>query len=146
MDFIKKAYKIAVEAHEGQIDKGGNPYINHPLAVAKLVKTEIEKTVALLHDVVEDTSITLQDLKKSGFSRAVIDAVDCITKRESESLSSYLARVKSNSVATIVKIADLTHNSDISRIPTPSPKDYDRLKRYKRELDFLYDPNSKIFS
>jgi metal dependent phosphohydrolase, HD domain len=146
MDFIKKAYEIAAEAHEGQIDKGGNPYINHPLAVAKLVKTEIEKTVALLHDVVEDTSITLHDLKKSGFSKAVIDAVDCITKREAESLSSYLARVKSNSVATIVKIADLTHNSEISRIPTPSQKDYDRLERYKRELDFLHDPNSKIFS
>ena len=146
MDFIKKAYKIAAEAHEGQIDKGGNPYINHPLAVAQLVKTEIEKTVALLHDVIEDTPITLQYLEEVGFSRDIIAAVDCITKRESETLSSYLARVKSNSVATSVKIADLTHNSDLSRIPAPAHKDFDRLERYKRELDFLQDPNSKIFS
>lgn len=105
-----------------------------------MVNTEIEKTVALLHDVVEDTSITLQNLEEAGFSREIIDVVDCITKRESDSLSSYLARVKSNPIARSVKIADLTHNSDITRIPYPAEKDFVRLGRYKREIAFLNGP------
>lgn len=134
---IEKAYQIARAAHKGQVDKGGNDYIKHPIAVASLVKTEDEKIVALLHDVVEDTPVSLQNLREKGFAESIIEAVDCITKRNGETLESYLNRVKSNRISTVVKIADLTHNSDITRIPNPKQKDYDRLERYKQELAFL---------
>lgn len=134
---IEKAYQIAKAAHKGQVDKGGNDYIKHPIAVASLVKTEDEKIVALLHDVVEDTLVSLQNLREKGFAESIIEAVDCITKRNGETLESYLNRVKSNRISTVVKIADLTHNSDITRIPNPKQKDYDRLERYKQELAFL---------
>lgn len=134
---IEKAYQIAKAAHKGQVDKGGHDYINHPLTVAESVNSEAEKIVALLHDVVEDTPITLQNLYEQGFPYYIVKAIDCITKRDNESLEAYLERVKSDSLATTVKIADLTHNSDISRIPKPTKKDYDRIKRYKKEIDFL---------
>lgn len=134
---IEKAYLIAKSAHKGQLDKGGQDYINHPLAVASFVTTEDEKIVALLHDVVEDTPITLQNLHEQGFSDYIVKAVDCLTKRDGEPLEAYLERVKSNTLAITVKIADLTHNSDLSRIPQPTEKDYKRAERYQKEIAFL---------
>lgn len=134
---IAKAYQIAVTAHKRQLDKGGHDYIGHPLAVAEMLMTEDEQIVALLHDVVEDTPITLQNLRKQGFSERIVKAIDCLTKRECETLETYLDRVKSNPLAVKVKIADLTHNSDIKRIPFPKEKDFARIERYKREKEFL---------
>jgi (p)ppGpp synthase/HD superfamily hydrolase len=134
---LSSALQVATQAHAGQVDKGGKPYIRHPLAVSALVDTEQEKIVALLHDVVEDTAVTLENLRSFGFSEDILTAVDCITKRQGEPLESYLQRVKSNPLATAVKTADLSHNSDISRIPNPTQKDVARLERYKQAAAYL---------
>lgn len=142
---INKAYMVAANAHTGQVDKAGADYINHPLAVAAMVNSETERVVALLHDVVEDSNVTLRDLKENGFSDEVIEAVDCLTKRKNEPLKNYLLRVKNNALAVTVKIADLNHNSDISRIPSPTEKDVARTARYKREIDYLLDKQATIF-
>ena len=112
--------------------------------VASFVKTDDEKTVALLHDVVEDTSVTLQNLSDAGFSDAVVHAIDCVTKREGEALQAYLQRVKSDPLATTVKLADLKHNADLSRIPHPTEKDFARVERYKAEIAFLNENEPKI--
>ena len=138
---VQRAYEIAASAHAGQVDKAGKDYIFHPLTVASFVKTDDEKTVALLHDVVEDTSVTLQNLSDAGFSDAVVHAVDCVTKRDGEELQDYLQRVKSDRLATAVKLADLQHNSDLSRIPNPTEKDIARAERYRKEIAFLKNNN-----
>ena len=132
---IDRALKIATEAHKGQKDKGGCDYINHPVTVASMCDTEEEKIVALLHDVVEDTDITLEDLEKCGFDRSIIEAVDCITKRPGFSYDEYLKRLKNNELARKVKIADMTHNSDLSRLKAPTEKDYERAAKYKEKIN-----------
>ncbi len=134
---VQKAYAIAAAAHAGQVDKAGADYINHPLTVASFVETDEEKIVALLHDVVEDTAVTLRDLRDAGFSEAVVHAVDCVTKRAGEALQDYLLRVKSDPLATSVKLADLRHNSDLSRLAAPTEKDLARAERYRAEIAFL---------
>ena len=138
---MQRAYEIAAKAHAGQVDKAGMDYIHHPLTVASFVETDDEKTVALLHDVVEDTFVTLQNLSDAGFSDVVVHAVDCVTKREGEELQEYLQRVKSDRLATAVKLADLQHNSDLSRIPNPTEKDIARAERYRKEIAFLKNNN-----
>lgn len=125
---ILLALQIAAAAHKGQKDKGGNDYINHPLRVAELVEGEEEKMVAFLHDVIEDTRVTLEDLKSSGLSQSVIEAVDAITKRQGESYHDYIERLIQNPIALAVKIADIKHNVDLSRIPNPTKKDIQRTK------------------
>lgn len=140
MEQIKVAEIVATTVHFGQVDKGGKPYINHPKAVASMVNSEVEKTVALLHDVVEDTPVTLECLRDLGFSEEVVAAVDAVTRRPGELRQDYLNRVAANKIATAVKIADLTHNADLSRISCVrplEPKDYDRAYRYFREIGFL---------
>lgn len=137
MDNVKLAELIATGAHYGQVDKGGNPYINHPKTVASLVNTTDEKTVAWLHDVVEDTNIEIVDLY-SLFSVWVVAAVDAITRKPNEDRQVYLNRVKANPIARVVKLADLKHNSDLSRIKRPlTQKDFDRYNRYQEEIKFL---------
>lgn len=137
VDIVKTALEIALKAHEGQKDKAGQPYINHPLRVSEGVATAEEKAVALLHDVIEDSDITLADLRAHGLPDQVVEAVDCITKCGREDYESYLQRVKSNPIARAVKIADIEHNSDLSRIPHPSPLDYARAEKYRRGLEIL---------
>lgn len=137
MDAITKALQVAINAHKGQTDKGGGAYIFHPVTVALHVKTDDEKTVALLHDVVEDTDTTLNDLRAMGFSETVVQAVDAVTRRPDELRDDYLHRVKANAIATTVKIADLHHNSDLSRIPIPGEKDFARVAKYAAEIEFL---------
>ena len=134
---LKKAYEIACAAHKGQVDKAGVDYINHPIAVAALVDTESEKIVALLHDVAEDTPITLANMASMGFCDDIVKALDCLTKREGESRESYLRRIKNNPLATVVKMADLQHNSDITRINNLTDNDYLRRERYLKEIEFL---------
>jgi len=131
---INLALKIAQKAHEGQKDKGGKPYINHPIAVAELVESPTEKMVALLHDVCEDTDVTIDDLRAAGFSDDVLNAVQAITKVNGESYEEYLERVARNPIATAVKIADMTHNSDLGRILSPSPRDFERVERYQANI------------
>lgn len=137
MNLYNKALEIATEAHSGQFDKAGVDYIEHPLYVASLVSTEKEKAVALLHDVIEDSSITKEDLLFSGIDSEVVEAVSVLTKQPSDSYQSYLERVKGNELAKIVKLADLTHNSDLSRLKKITQKDEERLQKYAKAIEYL---------
>lgn len=133
----EKAYEIAKKAHLGQIDKAGEDYIKHPEKVASFVKTDEEKAVAYLHDVIEDTELTLEDLNEYGFSKEVIEAVDIITKKRGEDYQSYLNLVKKNKLARAVKLADLRHNSDLTRLINITEKDIERKEKYQKAIDFL---------
>lgn len=136
---VRRAYILASLAHKGQVDKGGSPYINHPVHVAESLCSETEQTVALLHDVIEDTPLTLDDLIIFGFSRDVVNAVDCLTKRQDESRSEYLKRVKRSRLATRVKLKDLEHNADLPRLLSHrvTQKDLNRTAQYRLEINFL---------
>ena len=133
----EKAYKIAKKAHLGQVDKAGEDYIKHPEKVASFVKTDEEKAVAYLHDVIEDTELTLEDLGEYSFSKEVIEAVDIITKKRGEDYQSYLNSVKKNKLARAVKLADLRHNSDLTRLTKVTEKDIKRKEKYQKAIDFL---------
>lgn len=134
---IDIALAIARKAHAGQVDKAGVDYIQHPLYVASQVKTEQEKAVALLHDVLEDSDITAADLLAYGLSNEVVTAVQTLTKKKGQSYQDYLEKVKSNNLARVVKLADLKHNSDLSRLKTVSNTDYERVKKYKNAIRYL---------
>ena len=133
----EKAYKIAKKAHLGQVDKAGEDYIKHPEKVASFVKTDEEKAVAYLHDVIEDTELTLVDLYEYGFSKEILEAVDVITKKRGEDYQSYLNSVKNNKLARAVKLADLRHNSDLTRLTKITEKDIKRKEKYQQAIDFL---------
>ena len=133
----EKAYEIAKKAHLGQVDKAGEDYIKHPEKVASFVKTDEEKAVAYLHDVIEDTELTLEDLCEYDFSKEVIEAVDIITKKRGEDYQSYLNSVKNNKLARAVKLADLRHNSDLTRLIKVTEKDIERKEKYQKAIDFL---------
>ena len=133
----EKAYEIAKKAHLGQVDKAGEAYIKHPEKVASFVKTDEEKAVAYLHDVIEDTELTLEDLYEYGLSKEVIEAVDIITKKRGEDYQSYLNSVKKNKLARAVKLADLRHNSDLTRLTKVTEKDIERKEKYQKAINFL---------
>ena len=133
----EKAYEIAKKAHLRQVDKAGEDYIKHPEKVASFVKTDEEKAVAYLHDVIEDTELTLEDLNKYDFSKEVLEAVDIITKKRGEDYQSYLNSVKKNKIARAVKLADLRHNSDLTRLIKVTEKDIKRKEKYQKAIDFL---------
>ena len=111
-----KAIKVMYEAHKNQVDKSGLPYVFHPWHVAESMPDENRCTVALLHDVVEDTDITLNDLKNMGFPEVVIEAVDLLTHKEGIDYPEYVKGISENEIATDVKLADLMHNMDKSRV------------------------------
>ena len=134
---IDIALAIAKKAHAGQVDKAGVDYIQHPLYVASQVKTEQEKAVALLHDVLEDSDITAADLLAYGLSNEVVAAVQTLTKKKGQSYQDYLEKVKSNNLARVVKLADLKHNSDLSRLKSVTNTDYDRVEKYKNAIRYL---------
>lgn len=134
---LEEAIIIAASAHQGQVDKGGNPYILHPLAVMLSLDDETERICAVLHDVIEDTDITLEYLKKAGFSNEVLIALDALSRRKDESYDEFIDRIIKNKMACHVKLADLKHNMDLSRIKQPSKKDYDRIKKYQKAVKAL---------
>ena len=134
---LNLAIEIANNAHKDQLDKGGNPYILHPTAVAASVNGTEEKIVAYLHDVIEDTDITLEDLKNMGFTHSILVSLDKITKRKGVSYDDYLAGIRDDKKALDVKIADIKHNMDLSRIKNPTEKDFKRIEKYKKALAFL---------
>ena len=129
---LEQAIELAVKHHKGQYDKGGKPYILHPLRLMMSVDTDDEKIVAVMHDLVEDTHITIAYLRTAGFSEKVLSALDCVTNRDNEDYESFIERIAQNPLATKVKLADLEDNMDSSRIPEPSKKDYKRIEKYKR--------------
>lgn len=128
---LKKAISLAEKAHQGQVDKGGHPYIGHPKRVMENCETTEEKIVAMLHDVMEDTDYTADDLRKEGFSEEIITTLFCLTHQEGEGYMEYIERICENSLAVRVKYADLQDNMDLSRIPDPTEKDLARLEKYK---------------
>ncbi len=130
MATLERAIEIAASAHAGQRDKGGAPYILHPLRVMLQVTTENERIAAVLHDVVEDTGVTLELLQSEGFEQTVIDAVVALTKKPGESRLEAAERARANPIARVVKLADNADNMDFDRISTLSDKDIARLKEY----------------
>ncbi|MDT2600658.1 HD domain-containing protein [Enterococcus hulanensis] len=137
MSLYDLALSIAQEAHEGQVDKAGVDYINHPVYVASLVDGEEEKAAALLHDVIEDSDFHLSDLLNRGIPNDVLIAVSILTKDKNLSYQEYLSRVKSNELAKKVKLADLQHNSDLSRIINPTTSDFERVSKYEKAIEYL---------
>jgi (p)ppGpp synthase/HD superfamily hydrolase len=137
---LEKAIAIAVEAHRGQRDRYGLPYILHPIRVMCSVGSVIEKTVAILHDVVEDTDWTFTDLQEEGFSRTVLDALDSVTKREGEAYEEFVKRSANNPVGRKVKLADLEDNMDLRRLRQITEDDKSRLQKYVNAWYFL-NPN-----
>lgn len=136
-NYIKIAHEIAKKAHAGQVDKAGMDYIKHPEAVASFVNTTEEKATAYLHDVLEDTQITAADLLNAGIPHNVVEVVQVLTKEKYTPYFEYLSRVKENSLARTVKLADLKHNSDRSRLARITDKDLKRLEKYRKAIKFL---------
>lgn len=132
-----RAFTIAQEAHRGQCDKGGHPYIEHVMFVANHVSGELATVVALLHDVLEDTDMTTDDLEKAGIPIRAIQSILLLTRKPLEDYFTYIERVKSDPVAVEVKLADLQHNSDLSRISCPSEYDKRRISKYQQAIQIL---------
>lgn len=132
---LEKAILIAVKAHKGQVDKGGSPYILHPLRVMFSLKDEKERICAVLHDVIEDTDITLDYLRNDGFSEEILLALDALTKRKNESYDQFIDRIIYNRLACHVKLADLNDNMNLERIENPSQKDFERIEKYRKAVD-----------
>ena len=132
----RKAMIIAYNAHQNQFDKANIPYIYHPIHIAEQMDTELECIVALLHDVVEDTDITLNDLEKE-FPQEVIDLLKILTHDKKIDYIEYIKKVKTNPIATKIKIADLKHNSDITRLENITPTDLKRIEKWKKALEIL---------
>ncbi len=136
-EMTNKAMVLAYEAHQGQYDKSGIPYVFHPFHLAEQMDTEEAVTAALLHDVAEDTDYTLEDLRSMGFPDAVTDALALLTHDPSVPYLEYVERLKSNPIARSVKLADLTHNSDLSRLPAITEKDLERVEKYRKAMNLL---------
>ena len=135
--YLDRAIELAKQHHEGQTDKAGNPYIEHPLRVMNQVESEEEKIVAVLHDIVEDTDISLDDLRNEGFSEEVVSAVECLTKQDGENYDSYIERISFNPLAVKIKLADLEDNRDLTRLPEVTDKDLERIEKYDKALEKL---------
>lgn len=132
----REAMKIAYDAHKGQVDIVGVPYIYHPIHLAEQMNTETDCIVALLHDVVEDTDITLEQLAQE-FSNEVIEALRLLTHDKTIDYMEYIKEIKNNPIARRVKIEDLKHNMDESRLDEITPKDRERKEKYKKAFAFL---------
>ena len=133
----KKALKLCFEAHKNQVDKTGLPYVFHPFHLAEQMKDEYSTVCALLHDVVEDTECTFEDLINMGFPNEVIEALKLLTHADDVPYMDYVKALSVNPIAKAVKIADLTHNSDTSRLDVVDEWALKREEKYKKALEFL---------
>lgn len=136
-DLTKKALKLCFEAHKEQVDKSGMPYVFHPFHLAEQMKDEATTVVALLHDVVEDTATTFEDLEKQGFSDEIINALKLLTHDKGVPYMDYVAEIKTNRIATVVKLADLRHNSDLTRLSVVDEKALKRKEKYEKAIKLL---------
>ena len=136
-DLTKKALKISFDAHKNQVDKSGMPYVYHPFHLAEQMNDELSTCVALLHDVVEDTDITLDDLKSKGFPDAAIEALSLMTHNDDVPYLDYVRAMKDNPIARKVKLADLAHNSDLTRLDKVDDKAIERVNKYKQAILIL---------
>jgi (p)ppGpp synthase/HD superfamily hydrolase len=143
MSTLERAIEIAARAHAGQVDKAGAPYILHPLRVMMSLSTVEERIVGVLHDVVEDTDVTFDDLRAEGFSELVVEAVMSVTKDRPEkemgwpAYEAFVLRAAANPIGRRVKIADMTDNMDLSRISNPTERDLARVAKYRKALALL---------
>ena len=136
-DKTKKAMKLCFEAHKDQVDKSGMPYVFHPFHVAEQMKDEATTIVALLHDVVEDTNYTLEDIVAEGFGQDIVEAVSLMTHEDDVPYLDYVAKLKNNPIARAVKLADLAHNSNLSRLGEIDEETEQRLEKYKKAIALL---------
>ncbi|MDE6432963.1 MAG: GTP pyrophosphokinase [Lachnospiraceae bacterium] len=136
---LEKAIEIAVEAHRGQIDKAGKIYILHPMRVMLRGQNETEQIVGILHDVIEDTPITIEMLQKEGFSKEVLSALSCITKEKGEEYGHFIDRVLTNPLATQIKLYDIEDNLNRDRIPFPTKTDEARFAKYQKYHAVIID-------
>ena len=136
-NLTKQALKLCFEAHNEQIDKSGMPYVFHPFHLAEQMTDEAKTVVALLHDVVEDTELTFEDLEKQGFGEEIISALKLLTHNDDTPYMDYVAKIKTNKIATAVKLADLKHNSDLSRLSVIDEKALERKAKYEKAIKFL---------
>ncbi len=133
----KKAMKLCFAAHQHQVDKSGMPYVFHPFHLAEQMTDEETTITALLHDVVEDTAYTLEDLRDMGFPESVLRAIALMTHEDWVPYLDYVARLKSDPIARAVKLADLRHNSDLTRLDTVDAKALARVEKYKKAIALL---------
>ena len=133
----KKALKLCFETHKEQLDKSNMPYVFHPFHLAEQMKDEATTIVALLHDVVEDSDCTLDDLKSMGFSQEVLEAIALMTHDPAVDYMDYVRQISTNALAKKVKLADLSHNSDLSRLDHITEFDLTRQKKYLEAIKIL---------
>ena len=140
---INKALRISFDAHKNQVDKSDIPYVYHPFHLAEQMDDEKSVIVALLHDVVEDSDYTIEDLKDVGFDKDILDAISLLTHKRYVPYMEYIKKIKPNPLAKKVKIADLKHNSDISRNEIIDIKSQKRFKKYREALAILEEEDKK---
>ena len=133
----KEAMKLCFEAHKDQKDKSGIPYVFHPIHLAEQMKDEKTTVVAMLHDVIEDTEYTMEDLEEKGFGNDILEAISLMTHNDGSNYMDYVARIKGNPIARAVKLADLNHNSDTTRLDEIDEKALRRVEKYKEAIAFL---------
>lgn len=129
---LEKAIEIAVEAHRGQIDKAGKIYILHPMRVMLRGQNDTEQILGILHDVVEDTAVTIDMLRLEGFSEEILEAMDCLTKRKGEKYGDFINRILVNPLAAQIKLYDMEDNLNRDRIPYPTEADERRFQKYTK--------------
>ena len=133
----KKALKLCFEAHKNQMDKSGMPYVFHPFHLAEQMQTEETTVVALLHDLVEDTDYTIEDLTSMGFDKSITDAIALLTHADDVEYMNYVREIKNNPIARAVKLADLKHNSDLTRLDVVDQKALSRREKYLKAIALL---------
>jgi (p)ppGpp synthase/HD superfamily hydrolase len=131
---LERAIAIAEKQHAGQVDKADRPYMEHPLRVMKAMSNDAERIVAILHDVIEDTDLTLDQLAAEGFPGYILEALDSVTRRDGETYEAFVARAATNPIGRRVKYADLQDNADLSRIASPTVADVERTEKYHRAM------------
>ena len=136
-EMTKKAMKLCFEAHKEQKDKSGMPYVFHPYHLAEQMEDEDTTVTALLHDVLEDTPLTLEDLRAMGFNERVLEALALMTHDESIPYMDYVAKLRTNEIARAVKLADLRHNSDMTRLDTVDDRALRRAGKYRQAIALL---------
>ena len=134
---LEDVISIALQAHRGQVDKAGQPYICHPLRLMLQMETMEERMTAVLHDTVEDSDVTIADLQSAGLSDEVVQAIELLTHQDGVDYYEYIAQIKANPLARKVKLADLRDNMNLARIASPTDKDRKRLEKYQKAVEFL---------
>jgi (p)ppGpp synthase/HD superfamily hydrolase len=134
---ITNAILIATKVHDDQTDKGGQPYILHPIRVMMQFGDNTHRIVSILHDVMEDSSIDEDILNNYGFDKDIIEAVNCLTRKKNENYFDYIDRIKTNKIASNVKLADLRDNMNLERIPNLTKKDKKRVEKYEKAYKII---------